>query len=87
MPSLNRDPPNSTGYYVEPPYAHRLPITRLGHISAHIYSLRIINQMCCSTFDLPPRAEPGRAGRSQSVRPTDWPRPAATNGIGTTRQD
>ena len=43
MPSLNRDPPNSTGYYVEPPNAHRLPITRLGHISAHIYSLRIIN--------------------------------------------
>ena len=37
--------------------------------------------------DVPPRAEPGRAGRPQSVRPTDWPPSTATDGMRSERRD
>jgi hypothetical protein len=33
---------NRTRYYVEPTDAHPLPIIKLGHLTAHIYCLRII---------------------------------------------
>jgi hypothetical protein len=40
---------NRTRYYVESTNAHRLAITKLGHLTAHIYCLHIIPLMCCST--------------------------------------
>jgi len=37
MPTLNRAPPNRTGYYVESTDAYPLPIGKLGHFTAHIH--------------------------------------------------
>jgi hypothetical protein len=34
---------NRTRYYVESTDAHPLPIIKLGHLTAHIYCLRIID--------------------------------------------
>ena len=42
MPSLNRST-NRTRYYVESTDAHPLPIIKLGHLTAHIYCLRVID--------------------------------------------
>jgi hypothetical protein len=46
MSGLNRDPPKSGEYYVEPTNPYRLAITKLGHLAAHIRCLRIIQDRC-----------------------------------------
>ena len=45
MPTLNRAPPNRTGYYVESTDAYPLPIGKLGHFTAHICCLRIMQRL------------------------------------------
>jgi hypothetical protein len=42
MSGLKRDPPKSEGYYVQSSNVHRLAISKLDHIAAHIRCLRII---------------------------------------------
>ena len=46
---LSRDSPNSDGYYVESPSAHRPVITDLRRAAAHFHCLRITEEICCST--------------------------------------
>jgi hypothetical protein len=53
MACLNRDPPKlRRDVMLSQTNAHRLAITNFGQLGAHIRCLRIIDQMCCSTFAL-----------------------------------
>jgi hypothetical protein len=52
MPRLNRDPPTGGDDYVESDDPHRHAEMQWGHVTAHIYCLRTIPLMCCSTLDV-----------------------------------
>ena len=45
---------------------HQL-VQRIGQRRLHVRGEMGVDQMCCSTFDLPPRDEPWRAGREESM--------------------
>ena len=82
MTCLNRDPPElRRDVMLSQTNAHRLAITNLGHVGAHIRCLRIIDQMCCSTFDLSrlqAETQPSGERQPRTGKPlTAWSRPTS----------
>ena len=69
MSVLNRAPPIATqNIMLSQTHPRRLAIKNLGDFTTHIYCLRTIHQMCCSTFDLHSRAQQRRSRSAQSRR-------------------